>query len=464
MSRNLVRVAACAAALGVPAGALADPETDALRAQLAQTRADYEARIAALEARLERLEARDAAVRAAGANGALPGPAPLASGAAPALGNAFNPAISLILDGKYAAYSQSPEAYALPGFQLGGEAGLAREGFGVGESELIASANADPYFYGQLTAAVHQDEGETEFELEEAFFDTLALPAGFTLRGGRFFSGVGYLNSRHAHTWDFADATLPQRAFLGNNFFDDGLQLRYLAPTPFLLELGAEVLRGDSLPAAGADDSGSGARSAFLHAGWDLGASHSLRVGASRLWADARGRSGGGHAHGHDDEDGHVAEFSGNSDLTILDLVWKWAPDGNSRERNASLVAEFYDRDEDGLVTLEEGGMTEFSAYRGEQRGWSVHGTYQFRPRWRAGLRHDRLWADNRGSDADVLTEAGLADGDDPRRWSAMLEWNPSEFSRLRVQYNRDRSTGTLDHQWLVQYVLSLGAHGAHTW
>jgi hypothetical protein len=462
MPRHPLRLAACAAGLAAPFAACANPDTDALRAELAATRAAYERRIADLEARLERVEARAAPDASAATGPAVASPP---AGGTAFTATAFNPAISLILDGKYAAYARSPESYALPGFQLGGEAGLAREGFGVGESELIASANIDPYFYGQLTAAVHQEEGGgTEFELEEAFFDTLALPAGFTLRGGRFFSGVGYLNSRHAHTWDFADATLPQRAFLGNNFFDDGVQLRYLAPTPFLLELGAEVLRGDSFPAAGADDSGSGARSAFVHAGWDLGASHSLRVGASRLWADARGRSGGGHAHGHDDEDGHVAEFSGNSDLTILDLVWKWAPDGNPRERNASLVAEFYDRDEDGLVTLEEGGMTELSTYRGEQRGWSVHGTWQFRPRWRAGLRHDRLWADNRGSDADVLTEAGLADGDDPRRWSAMLEWNPSEFSRVRMQYNRDHSTGTLDHQWLLQYVLSLGAHGAHTW
>lgn len=458
MHRKTLRLAACAAGLGVPATLWADAETAALRAELAATRAAYEQRIADLESRLAAVEARAAAAPIAAA------PAPVGAGSGGVTGNAFNPAISLILDGKYAAYSRDPEAYALPGFQLGGEAGLAREGFGVGESELIASANVDPYFYGQLTAAVHQEEGGgTEFELEEAFFDTLALPAGFTLRGGRFFSGIGYLNARHPHTWDFADATLAQRAFLGDNYFDDGLQLRYLAPTPFLLELGAEVFRGDSFPAAGADDSGSGARSAFARLGTDIGASHSLRVGASRLWADAKDREAGGHAHG-EEEGGHHAAFSGDSDLSILDLVWKWAPDGNPRERNASLVAEFYDRDEDGRIALEEPGMTEFSDYRGTQRGYSVHGTWQFRPRWRTGVRHDRLWTDNRGDDADVLAEAGLADGDDPRRWSAMLEWNPSEFSRLRVQYNRDRSSGTLDHQWLIQYVLSLGAHGAHTW
>lgn len=461
MHRNTLRVAACAAALGVPMSLWADADADtaALRAELAAIRAAYEARIADLESRLKAVETRAADTEMAVENVSTAPPAP----AGAVTGNALNPAISVILDGKYASYSRNPDAYALPGFQLGGEAGLAREGFGVDESETIASVNVDPYFYGQLTAAVHQEEdGETEVDLEEAFFDTLALGHGLTARGGRFFSGVGYLNPRHAHTWDFADASLPQRAFLGENFFDDGLQLRWLAPTPFLLELGGEVFRGDSFPAAGADDSGSGARTAFLRAGMDLGTSHSVRAGVSRLWADAVDRTGGGHAH--DDEDEHSAAFTGDSDLTVLDFVWKWAPDGNPRARNASLVAELYDRDEAGTVTLDESGVTEFSSYRGDQRGYSVHGTYQFMPRWRTGLRYDRLWTHNRGSDAEVLAEAGLADGDDPRRWSAMLEWNPSEFSRWRVQYNRDRSTGDLDHQWLVQYVLSLGAHGAHGW
>jgi hypothetical protein len=50
-----------------------------------------------------------------------------------------------------------------------------------------------------------------------------------------------------------------------------------------------------------------------------------------------------------------------------------------------------------------------------------------------------------------------------------MLDWNPSEFSRIRLQFNRDQSrqdpgTGSAitDNQLFLQYIFSLGAHGAH--
>ena len=39
--------------------------------------------------------------------------------------DAFNPAISLILQGSLNSYSEDPESYGMPGFQIGGEAGLA---------------------------------------------------------------------------------------------------------------------------------------------------------------------------------------------------------------------------------------------------------------------------------------------------------------------------------------------------
>ena len=44
-----------------------------------------------------------------------------------------------------------------------------------------------------------------------------------------------------------------------------------------------------------------------------------------------------------------------------------------------------------------------------------------------------------------------------------MLDYNPSEFSRVRLQAARDRSSaGGSDQQFFIQYQVSLGAHGAH--
>jgi len=89
---------------------------------------------------------------------------------------------------------------------------------------------------------------------------------------------------------------------------------------------------------------------------------------------------------------------------------------------------------------------------------------YQFMPQWRAGYRYDKLWrgdADFNGADIGG-TIASLADYD-PSRHSLMLDWNPSEFSRVRLQYSKDKSMdGQNENQWFVQYIHSLGAHGAH--
>ena len=44
-----------------------------------------------------------------------------------------------------------------------------------------------------------------------------------------------------------------------------------------------------------------------------------------------------------------------------------------------------------------------------------------------------------------------------------MLDWSGSEFSRVRLQYARDLSRpGAPDNQVVLQYIMSLGAHGAH--
>ena len=90
---------------------------------------------------------------------------------------------------------------------------------------------------------------EDEIEVEEAYFRTLALPSGFTAKGGRFFSGFGYLNEVHAHAWDFVDQPLVYQAFFGGQYKQDGLQVKWLAPTDLFIELGAETGNGDAFPA-----------------------------------------------------------------------------------------------------------------------------------------------------------------------------------------------------------------------
>jgi hypothetical protein len=362
--------------------------------------------------------------------------------------NAFNPAISLILDGQYADFSQSPDSYALPGFALAEETGPGERGLSLGESELVMSANIDDKFYGNFTAALTP---ENEVEVEEAFFETLALGAGFTAKAGRFFSHIGYLNAVHAHAWDFVDQPLVYRAMLGNQYGDDGVQLRWVAPTELFIELGAELFRGDAFPAGGATRDGKGTRVFYVKLGDDIGANASWRAGLSRFDAEADNRATG--------DETAPDLFSGSSKLTIADFVWKWAPDGNPTRTHVKFQAEYFWRDEDGTFDPASSGAP--LDYRASQNGWYAQAVYQFMPRWRAGLRYDRLESDT----VDAALAGTVLDnqGHDPTRGSVMLDWSNSEFSRLRLQYNRDESRADVtDNQWYLQYVMSLGAHGAH--
>lgn len=374
--------------------------------------------------------------------------------------NQFNPAISVILDGAYASYGNAPEDYRIPGFALGGEAELAPEGFSLGHSEIVFSNNIDDKFYGQLTLAIAEHDSELEIELEEAFFETLALGGGFTLRGGRFYSALGYLNQVHEHAWDFKDAPLVYRALFGNQYFDDGVRASVILPTALFLEFGAEAFSGRKFPAGGEQD-GVGSWVAYTNVGGDIGVSHSWQAGLSYWAADKIEREYGGHSH-----DG-VAEtplFAGDSKIVGLNAVYKWAPDGNYRERNVKLQFEYFDRDDQGSLALLNSDPLETSSLDGKQDGWYAQAIWMFAGSWGAGIRYDRLDSDNTGSDLNVLDEAGLlSNGHTPKRASVMAEWVPSEYSRLRLQYNRDDSYQISDDQVYLQYTFSIGSHGAHS-
>lgn len=437
-------------AIAVPlaAGAQESSETQKIREEIRQLRQDYEQRIQALEQRLQQQEQAT--------------PVPAAPASTARAGTGFNPKISLILQGTYADFESGSEP-EMPGFILGPETELRPDGFSLGETELNLEANVDDKFHGWATVALENEDGETKVELEEAYLDTLALPRGFALKFGRFFSDIGYQNRQHSHAWEFADAPLVYRTFFANQLKDDGLQIRWVAPTDLYFEAGAELLRGDGFPAGGDDRSGVNLSTVFAHVGGDFDESNSWRAGISHVSADADNRVTG--------EDIETA-FTGDSDVTGLDFVWKWAPAGNPAIRNFVFQTEYYLRDERGTVVYDPGMADPVntgplaSAYDGDQDGYYLQGVYQFMPQWRVGLRYDRLTSDNAVANpvAGTTLETLADNGTDPERWSLMTDWSGSEFSRIRLQYNRDESRpgGETDNQWLLQYIYSLGAHPAH--
>ena len=365
----------------------------------------------------------------------------------------FNPDISLILSGQYGYFSNDPDAYTLPGIMRGPETAPGPRGLSLAESELIISANVDDLFYGQLTAAITP---EHEVELEEAYVQTLGLPGGTTLRAGRFLSAIGYLNSQHPHSQDFADVPLPYRALLGNKYGDDGVRLSWVAPLDLYVQLGGEMLRGENFPAAGAARAGRGAWTAYAQFGGDVGASHAWRAGLSYLRARAVDRESG-------DIENAPDAFSGDSRIAIADFVWKWSPNGNQKERNFKLQGEYLWRDESGSFTADLNSVNApalTDAFTATQSGWYLQAVWQFMPHWRIGLRHDQLRTHALDAGANGAVFAGTEYT--PHRTSAMLDWSRSEFSRVRLQVTRDRSAPDAGSEVILQYIMSLGAHGAH--
>ena len=376
--------------------------------------------------------------------------------------NNFNPAISLILDGHYVSFDNDPDDYELPGFALGGESGLKTKGLSLGESELVMSANIDDKFFGKATLGLHNEEGGTEVDLEEAYIQTTGLGNGLSMKAGRFFLAMGYINEQHAHAWDFADVPLIYRGLFGGQLKDDGLQMSYVAPTDIFLQLGAELFSGSYFPAGG-QHNGIGASTVFANFGDDIGIEHSWQLGLSHWQANnIEGRTSGSHAHGGASAV-ETPSFDGNSQINALDFVYKWAPNGNPKNQQFKFQFEYFEREEQGFITLLNSLPIESTSYNGDQKGWYVQTIYQFKPQWRAGLRYDQVDSNNQGSDDAVLMEVGLDnEGLKPKRHSIMLEWLPSEFSRIRLQLNRDESYETADTQVFLQYTHSMGSHGAH--
>lgn len=445
---NLGMLATCLAVLTVDVLAQQEETTEIeqLKAELRLLRQDYEQRLSELEARLEAAEAG-----ARPARESIEAPRPEAASTASTGGNpAFNPAIGVIFQGQAWSYGEDPEAYAIPGFPLGGEAGPVAEGFSLGETEIDISASVDDWFTAWLTVPIVIEDGETVVEVEEAWIETLGLPAGLSLRFGRFFSDIGYLNDKHSHSWDFVDQPLSYQVFLGNQYIDDGVQARWVAPTDLYLELGGEWLRGDRYPAGGAARSGFGAYTLHARLGGDIGYSSSWLAGVSYVASESQERASG-------DEDEPLL-FTGDSELLMAEFVWKWAPDGNWKQRNFKFQAEYLWRDERGFYALPDGRDL---AWNSDQQGGYVQAVYQPLPGWRFGLRYDGLSGTSPGPEFSGTPLDPM--GRNPRRYSLMTDWSHSEFSRLRLQYSQDRAGLVDDEHWGLQYIYSIGAHGAHS-
>lgn len=409
ISRSLL-LAVLAVVLSVPLAATEEhkepaPSVEDLRKELQDVRREYEGRIAALEAAIRRLEEERAAPA-----GPPAAPAPPQAAVPPAGGNESNPRISVIGD-FIADYEDRLSA--------GEDRNL---DFSVSEAEIGFQSEIDPYLRFDAFVSL----GDQGAELEEGYVTTLGLPAGFQVRAGRFREKAGRANLSHPHAQPWVDQPTVNLAYFGEEQLrDDGLEVSWLAPTPFYWELSGAVTRSPT-------DSPTFARSErddFLYLFhskflWDLAARTTLEFGLTGMRGPAS-------------PDG-VAD----AEVRGADLTFKWVP---STYRGLTWQTEVFSRrlpqDDGASPDLEDWGA--FTAPH-----------LRLSKRWFLGFRLDYLDYD------DAFTFAG-AD-----RWDAstVVEYWPSEFQTLRGQVRRtwdDLAEDPVD-ALLLEWVWVMGAHGAH--
>jgi hypothetical protein len=375
-------------------------------------------------------------------------------GSAPFSQSRFVPDISLIADFAAIGRNVDDSAWAglgVPGLATGNYAEHDLRGFNLRYAELAIAAVADPYF--DLTAIFHLHVDE--FEIEEAYARTRRLPFGLQLKVGKFLSAFGRINAQHAHYWSFDGAPLINRLFFGEEGLNElGGQLTWLAPLPFFMQLGVEVLRGENEVSYGTsgfaavpDVRSPGLWTAFAKTSWDMGrltmlAGASLASGQTRCEADPASLD--------------ALAFAGQNVIWGADLTVHYAIDSY---RYLKLQAEWLARRADG-DTYEEAVVADLSK---RQSGLYADLTWRCDRRWRLGVRLDALLKNR-------IVEGGARLAVPDALWgvSCAIDFASSEFSRLRLQYRTDRSCFLAGERQIVHEIglglnLAIGAHGAHS-
>ncbi len=402
----------------------------------------------------------------------------------------FLPAISLIIDFSYVRRNIEQEIFeslSVPGF-FEGDAHAQNdghshgspnneEGFNFNYGELVLAAAVDPYL--DLFASFHLSEDS--FEIEEAYVTTRRLPLGLRLKLGKFLSGFGRLNSQHAHLWDFSDIPLVYRAFFGQEgMADKGIQLNWVAPSDFYLAFGIETLQGSSLTSFGtkgfhlidADtEEELEIEDSVLPSLWTFFGKTSMETGDLVLLTGASFASGSARSnHFEDEREAHG--FSGNTKIFGIDVTAKYIIDSY---RYLALQVEYISRTQKGTrydihgdgeghegEEAHEAFEVEDNPFEKRQAGFYGQLVYRFHRLWRIGGRWDRLLKNDVQQDGN---SRGLPEN--LNRYSFMMDHSPTEFSRVRLQYNINRYT-TLENEpkhyqsIVLQFNLAIGAHGAH--
>jgi hypothetical protein len=357
--------------------------------------------------------------------------------------------MNISFDGLFSAAGSTAEDLEI--LETGGHDPNQR-GFTVQNLETVFEGAIDPYFKGQSNIVFQIDkDGESFLEVEEAYLTSMSLPLNLQVKAGTFFTEFGRLNPTHPHTWDFADQPLINGRFLGpDGLRNPGVRLSWLAPTNNYTELFFTVQdsQGETAFSFRNDEARFGREAVEtrvrnmedllyvprIATSFDLTEEQTILLGASAAF--------GPNSTGTDK----------NTLIYGLDMFWKW------KSAYASGGFPFVTWQTEVMGRRIEAGKDISAGLPDEViHNWGAYSQimWGFKKRWVAGIRGDY-----------VDGEEGATDPLGFERWrlSPNLTFYPSEFSKIRLQYNYDDILGndSTEHSVFLQFEFLLGSHGAH--
>lgn len=355
----------------------------------------------------------------------------------------------------------------------GGDHDPRQRGFTLQQAELSFIGAVDPFLSGEAHLIYFLDpEGESRFEIEEAFLTTQMLPFaleehGLQIEAGQFFTEFGRLNPVHPHAWNWQDQpVILTRLFGEDGMRGPGVRLGWLTPLPWFSEFhfGLQNSKGETMVSFLANDE------VFEE-----------RPIGGRPFAEERVGSPGDlvkllrWVNGFDLSDEVTTQF-GVSGLFGPNAT---GPDGRTRIYGADLVVKWRplqtDRGWPFLVFESEIMRRSYrtdDSFEDTLRDWGGYAQllWGFRRNWALGLRYEYARGEGSNFDVDAGTLVSRSTDpfrDDRHRASPLLAWHPSEFSRLRLQYNYDRADhldGKDAHSVWAGIEFLFGAHPAHSY
>ena len=330
--------------------------------------------------------------------------------------------------------------------------GTFREGLSINNAEAHFAMRFPGWVDGRLNLGMSSDG----LELEEAWLRTQFLPAGFSLKGGKFLSDIGAQNKLHPHAWDFVDQSLPYQMLFGGSLSGTGAQLHWQSDTALQISLGSEFLTGANDGVAAYLGSGALASNgqpvrfaekgnwpnvwtAFAKVGGEIAPNHQMRGGFSWVSSDLHQELHTYHPGINDAEHG----LQGKANAWGVFAGYTLEGHGDEGAGELRLLAEYWSQNKDLYLSYHELKPQ----LTGQPRdltvdALSLQALYGIAPRWTLGVRYDQAGMTHEASRAAATVGPTNTSYFDPvDRISGVLTWVITEQHQLRLQLSRVNGT-----------------------